>query len=119
MSEASFAPKTISNYAQVVKMVIASAIGSDDGEELYPRKWNREFIDLPDVADQNTPTFTSEEIQQIVLKADGQFAVLYALLAATGLRVGEALAMEVAHFHDGSLVIRQSIWNGRIQSSKD
>jgi integrase len=117
MTEADFAPKTISNYAQVVKMVVASAIG-DDGEELYPRKWNHEFIDLPDVAGQRTPTFTSDEIQQIVLRADGQFAVLYALLAAAGLRVGEALALEVAHFHDGSLSIRQSIWNGQLQSPK-
>jgi integrase len=95
----------------------ASAIGGD-GEELYPRKWNHEFIDLPDVAGQRTPTFTAEEIQQIVLRTDGRFAVLYALLAATGLRIGEALAMEVAHFRHGSLSIRQSIWNGRLQSPK-
>ena len=67
MSEANFAPKTISNCAQVVKMVVASAIG-DDGEELYPRKWNHEFIDLPGVAGQRTPTFTADEIQQIVLR---------------------------------------------------
>jgi site-specific recombinase XerD len=117
MAEANFAPKTISNFAQVVKMVVGSAIG-EDGEELYPQKWNHEFIDLPDVAGQRTPSFTSGEVQQIVLRANGQFAVLYALLAATGLRVGEALALEVAHFHDGSLTIRQSIWNGRLQSPK-
>jgi len=49
MAEADFAPKTISNYAQVVKMVVGSAIG-DDGEELYPRKMEPQFIDLPDVA---------------------------------------------------------------------
>jgi integrase len=117
MGDADFTPKTIYNYAQVVKMVVGSAIG-DDGEELYPRKWNHEFIDLPDVAGQRTPSFTSEEIQRIVSRADGQFAVLYALLAATGLRIGEALATEVAHFHAGSLSIRQSIWNGRLQSPK-
>ncbi len=46
MVKAEFSPKTIWNYAQVVKMVVASAIG-DDGEEIYPRKWNHEFIDLP------------------------------------------------------------------------
>ena len=84
----------------------------------YPRKWNHEFIDLPDVAGQRTPTFIAEEIQQIVSRCGGQFAVLYALLTATGLRVGEALALEIAHFHDGFLSIRQSIWNGRLQSPK-
>ncbi len=117
MSKAEFSPKTIWNYVQVVKMVVASAVG-DDGEELYPRKWNHEFMDLPTVASQRTPTFTSEQVQQIVLRADGQFAVLYALLAATGLRVGEALALEVEHFRGGVLSIRQSIWNGRLQSPK-
>ena len=117
MSKADFSPKTIWNYVQVVKMIVASAIG-DDGEELYLRKWNHEFIDLPDVAGQRTPTFTSEEVQQIVSGADGQLAVFYALLAATGLRVGEALALEVERFQGGTLNIRQSIWNGRLQSPK-
>ncbi len=117
MSEAKFSPKTIWNYSQVVKMVVGSAIG-DDGEELYPRKWNHEFIDLPEVASQRTPTFTSEEIQTIISKSGGQLAVLYALLPATGLRIGEALALEVDHFRGGTLSIRQSIWNGRLQSPK-
>jgi hypothetical protein len=85
LPKAEFSPKTIWNYVQVVKMVVASAVG-DDGEELYPRKWNHEFMDLPTVAGQRTPTFTSEQVQQIVLRADGQFAVLYALLAATASR---------------------------------
>ena len=63
--------KTISNYAQVVKMVVASAIG-DNGDKLYPRKWNHEFIDLPDVAGQRTPTFTAQEVEKILAAAEGQ-----------------------------------------------
>lgn len=117
MSEAGFAPKTIWNYVQVVKMVIASAIG-DDGEELYPRKWNHEFIDLPDVTGQRTPIFTSTEVEQIVAQATGQYSVLYSLLAAAGLRLGEALGLEVQHFGDRTLSIRQSVWNGTLQSPK-
>jgi integrase len=117
MSEAGFSPKTILNYVQVVKMVVASAIGKD-GEEIYPRKWNHEFIDMPVVAGQRTPTFTAEEIQQIISRADGQFAVLYTLLAASGLRIGEALALQVEHYQSGTLHIQQGIWNGCIQSPK-
>lgn len=118
MSKDSCSPKSISNYAQVVKMVVASAIG-DDGEELYPRKWNHDFIDLPDVAGQRTPVFTSEEVQQIISKAEGQYRMLYALLAASGLRIGEALALEVQHFaKDGTLNICQGVWNGKLQSPK-
>jgi integrase len=117
MSKADFSPKTIWNYVQVVKMVVASAIG-DDGEEIYPRKWNHEFIDLPSIDSQRTPTFTAEEIESIISQADGQYKMLYALLAATGLRIGEALALEVEHVQAGTLSIRQSIWNGVLQSPK-
>jgi hypothetical protein len=35
------------NYAQVVKMVMASAVNAD-GDELYPRKWNHDFMALHD-----------------------------------------------------------------------
>jgi len=118
MSDAGFSPKTISNYAQVVKMVVASAIG-DDGDELYPRKWNHDFIDLPEVGDQRTPMFTAEEIERIIQAAEGQHRMLYTLLPASGLRIGEALALEVEHFStDGTLSVRQSVWNGKLQSPK-
>ena len=47
MSEGGLSPKTISdNYVPVVRMVVASAV-DEQGEEIYPRKWNNEFIDLP------------------------------------------------------------------------
>ena len=38
----------IRSYTNAVKMVVASAI-NEEGEALYPRKWNHEFIDLPEV----------------------------------------------------------------------
>ena len=117
MSEAGFAPKTIACYANVVKMVVASAIGPD-GEEVYPRKWNHEFIDLPTVADQRTPTFTAQELEKILSSADAQHKMLYTLLAATGLRAGEAFALEAGHFHDGTLSVKQGLWNGKLQSPK-
>jgi integrase len=111
--------KTITNYFAVVSMVVASAIG-DDGEQLYPRKWNREFLDLPvvDRDAQRTPTFTAQVVENIIGRADYQHAVLYALLPATGLRIGEALGLEVAHFADDSLRVSQSVWNGALYSPK-
>ena len=62
MSEGGLSPKTISdNYVPVVKMLVASAV-DEQGEEIYPRKWNNEFIDLPVVEKdkQNTPSFSAE-----------------------------------------------------------
>lgn len=37
---------SIRDYVNVVKAVVASAI-DDNGEQLFPRKWNDEFIDGP------------------------------------------------------------------------
>jgi integrase len=117
MSEAGFTPKTILNYCFVVKAVVASAIGKD-GEPLYPRKWNHEFMDLPEIREQHTPTFTAGEIERIISRADSQCGMLYALLAATGLRIGEALSLQITDFQDGTLTIRRSIWNGRTTTPK-
>jgi hypothetical protein len=56
MSAGGLSPKSINTYTQVVKMVVASAVDSE-GEEIYPRKWNNDFIDMPlvDKESQNTP----------------------------------------------------------------
>lgn len=117
MSDAAFTPKTMHNYLQVVKMVVASAI-DNQGEQLYPRKWNHEFIDLPQVGSHRTPTFTAEEAAKIVSVATGQYRVLYALLAGTGLRIGEALALEVRDVSDMTITVRRGIWNGILQTPK-
>lgn len=43
MSAADLSAKTIVNYVQVVKLVLASAV-DEEGEQVYPRKWNHDFI---------------------------------------------------------------------------
>ena len=37
----------IKSYTNAVKMVVASA-ANEEGDALYPRKWNHDFIDLPE-----------------------------------------------------------------------
>ena len=117
MADAGFTPKTIHNYTHVVKSVVASVV-NEQGEQVYPRKWNHEFIDLPEVRNQRTPTFTAEEVAQILLTAEGQYRVLYALLAGSGLRIGEAIGLEVTDVSDATIRVRQSVWNGRKQTPK-
>ena len=119
MHASSLSPKTISNYVGLAKLVVASAIG-DDGEELFPRKWNHDFIDLPTIERQHQPTFTAETMSAIVQKAVGQERALYALLAGGGLRVGEALGLEFRHLSPNcrTITIEQSCWNGAIQQPK-
>jgi integrase len=117
MSEDGFAPKTISNDVGLIKMVVASAI-NDDGEELYPVKWDHNFMDLPDIGEQKTPTFSEAEVDQIIVSANDEHAVLYALLAGAGLRIGEALALKVEDVTGSTLRINKSLWNGILQSPK-
>src|ERR1700692_4407251 len=119
MTDARLSPQTIHTYVKTVKMVVASAV-SEDGEELYPRKWNNEFIDLPEIRNQRTPSFAGEDLTQIVASAKGQFRLLYALLGGTGLRIGEAVGLEIQDVSPeaSSIRIRQSVWNGQKQAPK-
>jgi len=59
-------------------------------------------------------------MSSIVQKADGQEQALYALLAGTGLRVGEALGLEVRHLSSDcrTISVEQSCWEGEIQPPK-
>jgi integrase len=96
---------------------VASA-KSDEGEPLFPRKWDSEFIDLPIVRNQHK--FTAATMSSIVQNATGQYRVLYALLAGSGLRIGEALGLEVESISKDfrTLHIQQSAWEGMTQEPK-
>ena len=84
-------PASVRDYVNIVKGVVASAI-NEDGEELFPRTWNEEYIDAPLVKHQRQPTTNGEGVTAILNAATGQYRVLYALLAGYGpLRAGEAL----------------------------
>src|SRR5712692_856257 len=125
---AKLAPKTIVEIVAVVKKVVASAV-DDSGQKIYPREWNHEYIDLPTVkaSKQHTPTVEAKEVSDIVSKADGRYKVLYALLAGTGLRIGEALGLEIGEPSDErsgissdckTIHVRKSIWRGKKQNPK-
>ena len=118
MTDAGLSAKMVSNVVQVVKMVVASTV-NENGEQVHPRTWNHEFIDLPEIRDQRQPTFTSEAMKAITARSEEREQMLYVLLGATGMRVGEALGIEIdKHFSNGfsTLFIRQKVWNGRAQS---
>ncbi len=119
LSNANLGAKSIQNYFQVLKMVVASAV-NNQGNQIYPRNWNPEYIDLPLVRNQQTPSFTGEEVSTIVATAESWHRVLYALLAGTGLRIGEALALEIPHLANdcATIQVRQSVWNGQGQFPK-
>jgi integrase len=121
MVESGLSPKTIKSYTQVVKQVVASAVTEEGGEvkELYPRKWDHDFIDLPVVKrkQQNTPSFSREIVTGLARWRKERERVLFILCAATGLRIGEALGIEIKHISPDFVTISivQKIRSGRVE----
>jgi integrase len=95
LNKLGLAPSTINQIFNVVKAVAASYI-DQNGDELVPIKWNHDFIDLPIVNRQevDAPIVTPEQINTSLVDAPKQVRSLLVLLAASGLRIGEALALQ-------------------------
>jgi integrase-like protein len=82
-------PQTIKNITLTVKLVKASAV-DEDGNEMYPTKWNHKFIDMPvvDETKQRKPSFTDEQVAKIVKATSGRMQMAAILFAASGTRGG-------------------------------
>ena len=52
LSAAGLASKTIVNVVTVVKFVVTSAV-DEEGDQIHPRVWNYEFMQLPLVVKEN------------------------------------------------------------------
>ena len=103
---ANLAPKTIVEIVGAMKEVVASAIDGE-GRRMFPREWNHEYMDMPivDPKKQHRPTLTPAQVAEVIRKAEGHYRVLYALLAGTGLRIGEALAIKLDPFSEDHTTI--------------
>jgi integrase len=112
-----FSAKTQHNYLQVVKRVVASVV-NEQGDAVFPRTWNHDFIDLPIVGPQRQPSLTAAEIADLIRASEAQYRVLFALLAGSGLRIGEALALEVADLKDNTISVTKSLWESNIGTPK-
>jgi integrase len=101
-------PKSIRNIVGVLKLIL--------GEKVW-RDWRLSFPEIP-IKEQRC--FSPDEMRQIVKASAGQWKVLFATLASTGLRCGEAFGL---HVEDLDLVasriyVRRSVWNGEEVSVK-
>jgi integrase len=121
MSTEKLSAKTIANYVTAAKLVVASAVDAE-GEPLYPRKWNDEFIGVPIVEKdkQKRQTVTGEEITDVISRSKGRYLVLFAALAGSGMRIGEGLALKPEDFSSVCRVIHitHAIWRGKDQAPK-
>jgi len=100
--------KTILNIVGVVKLVLGKKV------------WMTWELDLGKPEDPQQRYFTEEQLKQIIEGAEGQYRVLFALLAGTGMRIGEAAGLHIDDLDLDNCVIyvRRAVWNGRELSPK-
>jgi integrase len=93
---------TIDLNLNIVKQIRASAV-DQEGAQVYPYTWNSNFIDAPvlDRGKQKTPVASAQTIQDALKAAPRDVAALLALLSSTGLRIAEALALQVVILDNG------------------
>ena len=112
MSSAGLKPRTVNKYMEHVKQVVESLKGPN-GEPIHSRKWDAETMDLPIVehAEQKRPSLKADAISELNKQSSGQEQALYVLLAATGMRISEALALETHHFTNNgrTIVVEQQV----------
>ena len=107
MVEEGLSPRTCEKYTLYCKQVVASK-KAPNGEDMYPRQWNAEVLDLPIVEyrKQRRPALKAEGVNALIANAESdEERYLYVLLAATGMRISEALALETRHFINGGRTI--------------
>jgi hypothetical protein len=107
MSDRRLSPKSIDNYIRVAKAVVASAV-DEEGEQIYLRKWNHAFIDMPVVqkARQKTPSLFPEGMSGLATWKKVRERTVFILSGASGRRIGETLGLEIdKHISPGFLTI--------------
>jgi len=98
--------RTVNKYVEFVRQIVAS-LKSANGEPIHKRTWDAETMDLPIVehSEQRRPSLKADPISKLIQGSSGQEQALYVLLAATGTRVSEALALETKHFINNGCTI--------------
>lgn len=109
----SLSARTVNKYVEYIKQVVASLKDGETGEPIHKRRWDSSVMDLPIVnhKEQRRPSLRTSVISQLVKESEGEEQALYVLLAATGMRISEALALETKHLTNGgrTIEVRQQV----------
>jgi integrase len=103
----SLSARSVNTYVEYVQQIVASLKDGETGEPIHRRKWDSSVMDLPLVnsKEQRRPSLKARAVNQLVQESDCEERALYVLLAATGMRISEALALESKHFiNDGRTI---------------
>ena len=100
-------PRTVNKYVEYIKQVVKS-LKASNGEPIHKRTWDAETMDTPIVehGEQKRPSLKAKAVSDLIAASTGQEQALYVLLASTGMRVSEALALESRHFIDDGQTIK-------------
>src|SRR5207244_11677312 len=95
----SLSARTVNKYVEYIKQVVASLKDGETGEPIHKRTWDGSVMDLPMVnqKEQRRPSLNAKAITQLVEESGGAKKSLYVLLAASGMRISEVLALETKH----------------------
>ena len=96
----SLSARTVNKYVEYIEQVVASLKDGKTGEPVHPRKWDAREMDLPVLKskEQRRPALKLNAVNKLASESEGDEQSLYVLLAATGMRISEALALESKHF---------------------
>jgi integrase len=115
---------SINTAITLLKNIIHSAMDVN-GNQIYTKNWNVDFIDLPLVRanDRKTPCIIdAEALQKALERTSGWFRVLCVLGLGSGCRIGELLSLKndvndlessIYDAKTGKLIIRKGIYRGR------
>jgi integrase len=109
------APRSVRNVLVVLQSIFSLA-AQDEVIPRSPVKKNHR----PAVEPLEKPVWTAEDVRNILDAVPVPYQALFTLLALTGARIGEALALQWKHFdfERQTLRIQQSLWNGQLVAPK-
>jgi len=109
----SLSARSINTYVGYIQQVVASLKDGETGEPIHLRKWDSAVMDLPLInsKQQRRPALKAKAVNQLAKESEGEEQALYVLLAATGMRISEALALETKHItnHGRTIEVRQQV----------
>lgn len=101
-----YAPNTVRLVLRTTKKVIASAT-DERGNKLVSKEWNNDHINPPPAANRTSAQLlTAERIETALDAAPPIIREFISTQAATGLRKGELLALNVEDFNPATRILR-------------
>lgn len=116
LSDGSQTRKTIENVLLTLFLILSAGRGWD----CKIPEVSRSDLSLPQGTPRSVRCYSLEEMQKIIRSAGEPLSTICFLLAATGMRIGEALALRVEDldFHHKVIHVRWSAWYGKLQTPK-